>query len=230
VRVDVAGDTEIDLPIPDATLERPKVSAVTFSPDGRSIAWTINNQGKNEMSQVWVTDNEGRYPRLLASEEGRTLNPRWHPGGTQVIYSLTKERQNPQIRLLSAESGEFGSLFSSSKALFYPAWSPDGVQVAMTQCEHVTSRTAFSDRQCNVSVLDRGNNLITPLAELPGRLYLDNAWSPDGTLLAFISAQTEELHAVWVCSPERLKCHPVTGYMKPFSGYAWLPYNFVDVP
>lgn len=224
--VDVASDVATDLRVPDTTFGRFSVRDVAFSPDGRSIAWTIRNQGHDEMTEVWLTDSKGGQARLLTSEAGRIWNPAWSPDGSQIAYSLAVGEQRANVQLLSVESGESVPLVPSPDSFSNSAWSPDGLQVAMTQCADVPDESSLADQKCNISVLDRRTGLITPVVVSPGRVYWDVSWSPDGRLLAFLSASDKDLQAIWLFSSKTDSSHPISGYLRPFSEYVWLPHGF----
>jgi Tol biopolymer transport system component len=83
----------------------------------------------------------------------------------------------------------------------------------------------MADQKCNISVLYRHNERINQVVTSPGRAYWNISWSPDGELLAFISASDEELQAVWLYSWKTGKSYPVSGYVRPFSKYGWLQHG-----
>jgi hypothetical protein len=227
ITVDVAGDVATGLPLPDTTFDRFSVREVILSPDGRSIAWVIRNRDEEEMTEIWLTDSQGGQVRLLASEAGRIWNLAWHPNNSQVAYSLAVGEQRPSVWLLSVKGQESMQLVPSSDSFSNPVWSPEGLQVAMIQCADVPAESSLADQKCNISVLDRRNGLVNPIIVSPGRAYWNVSWSPNGELLAFISANDKDLQAVWLHSSETSSNFPISGYLRPFSEYVWLPYSFV---
>jgi Tol biopolymer transport system component len=230
VMVDVATDTATELHAPKTTLGSSSVDDAFFSPDGHSIMWTIRGGGDDgETTQMWLTDSKGEQAQLLISETGLIWNASLSPDGSQIAYTFAPGRQQKaSVRLLSVGHQESGPLVPSPDVFRNPAWSPDGLQVAITHCADVPPRTSLADQQCNVSVLERRNGLISPIVTLPGRTYWDFSWSPDGGLLAFLSAGDDDLQAVWLFSSETGESYPISGYSRSFSEYAWLPYSFLS--
>jgi WD40 repeat protein len=226
VIVDVASDATTVLHVPDTRLDHPYVKEVAFSPDGRFIAWTIEGYEQSETTQVWLTGGKGEQAQLLTSEVGQIWSLAWHPDGSQVAYSFAVGEQRPSVWLLSVDGRQSVPLVPSPDSFSNPVWSPDGLQVAMTQCVDVPDEATLADQKCNISVLDRRSGLISPAVVHPGRVYWDISWSPDAKLLAFLSASDKELQVVWLFSSETGKSYPVSGYLRPFSEYAWLPFSF----
>ena len=225
VIVDVASDVTTDLRVPDTTFDRFSVRDVAFSPDGRSIAWTIRNQGRDEMTQIWLTGSKGEHSQLLTSEVGRVGNLTWHPDGSQIAYHLAMGEQSASIHLISVEGRENVPLSSSPVLGGSPAWSPDGLQIAMTQCDDISDEASLTNRRCNISVLDLRTATITPIMSARHRSW-GASWSPNARLVAFVSYDDKELQAVWLFSLETGESYPVSGYLRPYSEYVWLPYGF----
>ncbi|MBN2005531.1 MAG: PD40 domain-containing protein [Anaerolineae bacterium] len=228
VVVDVMANTTTTLLIPETTLTYSSVRQVTFSPDGKLIAWIVEGQGQEKTTEVWLTDHKGEQGRLLVSEADRVGKVVWHPDGTQIAYSLTPEGRPSDIRLLSITGKEATSLLPASEPFANPVWAPDGYRVAMTYCEDVTDKRSFAAQKCAIAVLDRRANAITPRVASPGSMYWGVSWSPDAQMLAFISARDENQQAIWLVPAETGDSYPISEYVKPYSDYGWLPYSFAE--
>jgi Tol biopolymer transport system component len=225
VTVDLAGDEVAPLPTPPTALIYPSVTEVVFSPDGRAIAWIVKGAANHDqMTELWLTGSSGEQAKRLVSEKGTIYSLSWHPDSLQLAYSDAPEGQQARAQLLSIESRETTPLLPPSEpSRVNPTWSPDGFRVALTYCEPAPLGTALDARQCSVSVLDRRTDQVSPAVTVSGRGYWDLQWSPDGELLAFISAAQEDLQAVWIFAPQTGNSYPVSSYIRPFSTYAWLP-------
>ncbi len=226
VIVDVASDATTALHVPDTRLDHPYVKEVAFSPDGRFIAWTIEGYEQSETTQVWLTSGKGEQAQLLTSEAGQIWGLAWHPDSSQVAYSFAVGEQRPSVWLLSVDDRQSVPLVPSPDSFSNPAWAPDGLQVAMTQCAADTMEASTAERECNVSVLDLRSERINQIVSLPGQVYRDISWSPDGESLAFVAASDEDLEAVWLYASRTDKSYPVSGYVRPFSEYGWLQHSF----
>jgi Tol biopolymer transport system component len=224
--VDVATDTATELHVPKTPIDQ-SADEVVFSPDGRSLVWTIRGAGDDgETSQVWLTDDKGEQARLLISETGLIWNTSLSPDGSQIAYRFAAGRQQKaSVRLLSVEQQESRLLVPSSDSFNNPAWAPNGLQIAMTQCAAVPMEASIAEQKCHVSVLDLRSERINQIVSLPGRVYREISWSLDGELLAFVSASQRDLETVWLYSSKTGNSYPVSEYVRPFSKYGWLQHG-----
>ncbi|MBN1812462.1 MAG: WD40 repeat domain-containing protein [Anaerolineae bacterium] len=225
VVVEVARDTMIGLPVPETALAHPSVQEVAFSPDGRSVAWIVVEQSKDMTTEIWLSDTSGDHARLLVSERGWAGNLTWHPDGSLVAYSVDVGGYKYRVRFLSTPTGKDVLSASLSPKGYGSAWSPNGFQVAMGRCDDASEETGPSDRRCSMAVFDTDTAEDVAVVEA-WRGSWGGSWSPDGSLMAFVSSDTEALQAVWLYALEAGESYPVSGYMRPYSRYAWLPYDF----
>jgi Tol biopolymer transport system component len=65
------------------------VGEIQFSPDARSIAYTVSSYDQlgRPASQVWIMDVVGRKATRLGGEKQSTPHPRWSPDGKWICYS-----------------------------------------------------------------------------------------------------------------------------------------------
>jgi len=114
------------------------VGDVQMSPDGRRIAYSVQNSDRpgRPYSQVWILDAAtGKAVRLGSDQEGAS-GPRWSRDGQQIAYFGREESgagvvvsraDGSGAVLLAPVSGTNHPLPSNGERL---AWSPDGRQVA----------------------------------------------------------------------------------------------------
>ena len=63
----------------------------TFSPDGKTIAWT-SNRGQDGIYNVWLMDFNGSNKRQFASGFVATAYPAWSADGKQIAYLVVPDK------------------------------------------------------------------------------------------------------------------------------------------
>jgi Tol biopolymer transport system component len=150
INPDGTGDKRLT-PIPVAYDE-----AVSWSPDGRKVAFTSASNG-----QIFTIDADGSDTKQLTTSEGTNRYPSWSPDGKQIAFT-----RNDKIYKMNADGSHATQLTTGG---YDPAWSPDG------------GRIAFS-----AGVLWLMNADGTDAHGLTiGCCYRSSDWSPDGTKIAF---------------------------------------------
>ena len=114
------------------------VGDVQMSPDGRRIAYSVQNNDRpgRPYSQVWILDVATGKAVRLGSDQEAASGPRWSRDGAQIAYFGREESgagvvvsrpDGSGAVLLAPVSGTNHPLPSDGERL---AWSPDGRQVA----------------------------------------------------------------------------------------------------
>jgi Tol biopolymer transport system component len=114
------------------------LTPVTFSPDGRRIAFFREQYPDQESSALMVADADGRNERMLASRRmpeafspGFFTAPSWSPDG-RFIVGAVRDRRAAVAKLLSFDvaSSEARELATSRDDITFSLWLPDGSGVA----------------------------------------------------------------------------------------------------
>ncbi len=150
-------------------------SSPSFSPDGKTVAFAAGGGGDPDIYTVPVA---GGTPVRLTHTRGISTQPAWSPSGRQIVFTSTTGG-SPQLYLMDAEGADVRRLTFDEKFADEAAWAPDGVRLAYT--------TLVDDR-FQIAVLDLRTNTRTIIAG-PGNNE-SPSWSPDGTVLAFVSNRT----------------------------------------
>ena len=190
-----------------------------WSPDGRYLAFIATPAGADQ-GQIMLLDRRGGDARQLTNVSGDISAYAWAPDGKHLVIALEHgaEAKLPKpivIRAWHFKREEGGYLRAGAGRYLYlfdidskrmdaltsnpefdddlPAWSPDGRQIAF-----IRTREEGSDRDSreDIDVIDArpgatARFLVRPYA--PNKQAL--AWSPDGTLVAYLQGLEPKFNA-----------------------------------
>lgn len=180
-----------------------------LSPDGRSLAFTADTQGRR---QIWVRLVSGGPPLQLTRDDTDHLYPRWSHDSSSLIY-FTPGRQGE----------EAGSIWEISAL----GGSPRRVASSLTGADlSPTDELAFvrlSSGKVELVAAKRGSDLKV-LAQLEtGYLYGAPRWSPDGRFIAYERRYHGTFDGIFVVSLGKNKARQLTAGQQSVNGFAWLP-------
>src|SRR5262249_41601195 len=95
---------------------------VTWSPDGRFIAYSSDQGGKFD---IWVRLVSGGDPVRITKEAGNNWQPDWSPDGKNIVY---RSEDGGGLFVIPALGGE-GHARKFASFGYYPRWSPDGSRI-----------------------------------------------------------------------------------------------------
>ena len=162
-----------------------KEGAPSWSPDGKQItykSWGIFNANGFFQSDIWVMDADGANQRNLTNHIANDWNPAWSPDGMQIVFSSDRDKawefdawDNRDVHVMNADGTNIINLTNHPAADTYPAWSPDGRQIAFS-----------SDRNGNLEIYVMNADGTNPI-KLTNHPAVDRVpdWSPDGMRIAF---------------------------------------------
>ena len=150
-------------------------SSPSFSPDGKQVAFAAGESGETD---IFVVPAEGGTAIRLTHTRGISTQPAWSPSGRQIVFT-SSVGGSPQLYIMDAEGTNVRRLTSEDKYADEASWAPDGVRIAYT--------TLVDDR-FQIATLDLRTGARSFIAA-PGNNE-SPCWSPDGTVLAFVSNRT----------------------------------------
>src|SRR5579884_349096 len=193
---------------PDDLFRLREVSDPQVSPDGGWVAYTVTVADTSEdkrASAVWMTSWDGaRTVRLTTSKAGEHA-PRWSPDGRFLAFLSNRDDEHTQLWLLDRLGGEGAKLTAFPGDVEDYVWAPDGTRLALVVADGDTAKgktprpiviDRFQFKADEVGYLGRERrhlylvDVATRRATIltPGDYdELLPAWSPAGTVLAFVS-------------------------------------------
>jgi Tol biopolymer transport system component len=184
------------------------VTSPVYSPDGTKLAYlrgrVVNSTGNysgspDAMDSIWVLDTTTGHDQQLTT--CHRCSPydyiSWSPDGSRLAFSETDQRGSSQLHLINADGTHRTQLthFMPGWNSTQPTWSPDGSLIAFTFF------IVASDPSQGIVYPTVNIDVIRPdgtwLGGLPGLLdepsgvgyggipYLEPAWSPDGSRIAY---------------------------------------------
>lgn len=178
--------------------------APTISRDGRLVAFEVapwGYKGKSPSRAIWVS-RDGAAARQFTTGTAVDSNPVWSPDGSRLAFlSNRNDEKKAQIFLMAADGGEAAALGKLDGELSNLQWSPDGAELSVLRRQPESkNRKKRNEKRDDAVVVDgepRYNRLFIVDAEAGkkrevesgDREIWDYAWSPDGSQLAFVTAE-----------------------------------------
>jgi Tol biopolymer transport system component len=147
---------------------------VTFSPDGRFIAYASDRAGKFD---IWVQQVAGGDPVQITKSPEHDTQPAWSPDGSTIAFR--SERDGGGIFAVPALGGLERQLTSMGT---HPSWSPDGREILFF--DGIWPGEGIGPLR--VHVLSLQENLAREIRPdfFAGGMWSWAAWHPDGRVSA----------------------------------------------
>ena len=143
------------------------VGGQRWSPDGRYLAFTSGRPGKAKGSQVWVLDRRGGEARQLTEVKEDLGGFRWSPDSKQLLLTLTAKDEPEE---------EKGGKPKPPKPIVIDRYHfKQDVQGYLT------------DKKEHLYLYDIASKKLSKLTNDGKFGEREGEWSPDGTMVAFIS-------------------------------------------
>ena len=197
--------------------ETGNVSLADISPDGKYLAYTDDESGKQNLWLHQVAT--GSTVRLLGPVAGLMPGLHFTPDGNYIYFSQSDPESGRNLYRIPTLGGVAEKLRPDAfHDVFYQVgFSPDGKQLVFARRTHTGNSLVIANTD--------GTNERTLLTFAPTEVVAMPAWSPSGRRIAFLTDEKAEgeFNCLAVVSvnggPERRILHNVYSMF----GVAWLP-------
>jgi TolB protein len=171
---------------PRMVTEHPDSYFHSWSPDGKTIAFTRPSHGSGNIYAISV---DGGPETALTTGTGISDDPDYSPDG-QYIYFNSDRAGLMEIWRMHADGSQPEQVTFDGMNNWTPHPSPDGKSILILSFgKGVTGHPANKD--VTLRILDPANGKIRDLVKIVGGSGTDNVpdWDPDGSHFAFVSYQ-----------------------------------------
>jgi WD40 repeat protein len=161
-------------------------SQSAFSPDGKSLAFTSQMQGRDVL---WVLDIRSEKQRKIELPLEGITGPTWSPDGTKLVFSGNRGGIT-DLFVVNVDGTNLKQLTDDVYGDNQPQWSPDGRQIAFaTDRGEGASLALLTFPHWRIATYDIESGAIEVLPNQKG-LNTNPQWSPDGKSVALVSDRT----------------------------------------
>ena len=169
------------------------LTRASFSPDGRSIAFTLVNDGNPPQGDVYLMAVDGSHEVIVAGHPAEDELLAWTPDGRNLLFlsdrsetwdiwtvHITGGKQQGEPELLKKDFGRYSNVlgFAPNSSLYYKTATPSG-HLHFGELDVETGKLL-------VPPVPAATRFIGP----PSKLI----WSPDGRSLLYVSGGLAEDH------------------------------------
>ena len=164
--------------------------AFSLSPDGKRLAVTLARY----YDELWLYDLAGGTRTRLTDGPTEGRGPTWTRDGSMITYA-TNVAGNEDIRWQKADGTDGGELLVSGPHRERPSsWHPDGQTLAYVEADPTTGS--------DIHLLVLGDEPTSMPFRVTGADERSPRFSPDGTLIAYLSDETGRHEAYVETYPE----------------------------
>jgi dipeptidyl aminopeptidase/acylaminoacyl peptidase len=168
--------------------ENNTVRSLSVSPDGKTIAFTADQDG-DEFHQIYLLPAKGGWPEQItdAAEVQHFLaESSWSPNGRYLTFAANSRiPTDMDVWIQDVENGEVQRVLGDGKYAFPASWSPDGDAILVYDFRNTTDSTLY--------LAEPASGTARELTPHEGEVkYVPGPWAPDGSGFYLLSDEGRE--------------------------------------
>ncbi len=195
------------------------VSGLSWSPDGRSLAFVSKSKGKDVLCLINVKKKK-IYSRLHFDLDAMR-SPSWSPDGEKIAF-VGIENGKTDIYSCDLQTEEATKLTDDYYDDENPSFSPDGRFIVFSSDRPISSSedsVNYKYGHYNLYLYDMSGQEITALTENEGN-NTSPAWSPDGSKVCFVSDRNGTYN-LYILDMDSSVTFPITNVLSGCFSPSW---------
>jgi len=192
--------------LPEDIYALSEITALEISPDGKSLAYTIQHADKKEdgfRNELWLSRADGTNARRVCRATDDCTDPKFSPDGKRIAY-LSDANEGTQLWIARVGEGRGRAITDSDETIGDFDWAPDGTKLVFEKLDPSIRQTDDSPWVITGSQIQRDGEgfaagrhthlwVVSASGGKPKALTsgpYDDAtprWSPKGEWIAFVS-------------------------------------------
>jgi dipeptidyl aminopeptidase/acylaminoacyl peptidase len=239
-------------PTIDQSLGMQSVQGAEISPDGRYVAYTVqqtNWEDDEFVQQIWIAVPSTGERYQLTSGKKSSQSPKWSPDSKRIAFASERDGKR-QIYLISPTGGEAAQLTSEDNGVDGFDWAPDGRAIAFTSTGPESKEKKDRKEKYGDFEIVNGDYSMTHLwlIQAPAEIPADPkqrpktepltagdkfsvhgfSWSPDSKRIAFSATRDPDLGSsgtaqIYVVNVSDKFLKKLVGANGPHNGPVWSP-------